>query len=121
MTELRGGLGMYTTTDGRSALTAQIDQGCLALFDLWCEKRSVIKLAYLMHGWPMSAPVPSRVANLSSSLRELMRSYPEAFDVEDRHMVAEVALICERILEHCASEPQSVYLPSTPDAPQCGS
>ena len=112
---------MYTTSDGRSALTAQIDQGCLALFDLWCERRSVIKLAYLMHGWPMSAPAPSRIASLSSSLRELMRSYPETFDVEDRHMVADVVLICERILEHGAPEPQSIYLASITDAPQSGS
>jgi hypothetical protein len=107
-TELRGVFSMRTTTDGLSALTVQIDQGCLALFDLWCERRSVIKLAYLMHGWPMSAPAPSQVASLSSSLRELMKSYPETFDVEDRLMVAEVVLICERILEHGASEPQSV-------------
>jgi hypothetical protein len=99
---------MCTTTDGQSALTAQIDRGCFALFDLWCERWSVIKLAYLMHGWPMSAPAPSRVASLSSSLRELMRSYPEIFDVEDRHMVADVVLICERILEHSAAEAQSV-------------
>ena len=112
---------MRTTTDGQSALTAQIDQGCLALFDLWCEGRSVIKLAYLMHGWPMSAPVPSRVASLSSSLRELLRSYPETFDVEDRHMVADIVQICERILEHSAPEPQSAYLTDTTDAPQSGS
>jgi hypothetical protein len=93
---------MRTTTDGQSALTAQIDRSCFALFDLWCERRSVVKLAYLMHGWPMSALAPSRVASLSSSLRKLMRSYPEIFDVEDRHMVADVVLICERILEHSA-------------------
>jgi hypothetical protein len=112
---------MRTTTDGQSALTAQIDQGCLALFDLWCERRSVIKLAYLMHGWPMSAPVPSRVASLSSSLRELMRSYPEIFDVEDRHMVANIVLICERILEQSAPESPSVYLTGTTNALHSGS
>jgi hypothetical protein len=106
-TELRGAFSMYTTRDGQSALTAQIDRGCLSLFELWCERRSVIELAYLMHGWPMSTPAPSRVARLSSSLRELMSSYPESFDVEDRHMVADVVLICERVLEYSAPEPQS--------------
>jgi hypothetical protein len=50
-----------------------------------------------------------------------LRSYPETFDDEDRHMVADIVLICERILEHSAPEPQSVYLTDTNDAPQSGS
>ena len=103
--EFPGVVSMYTETDGQSALAAQIDRGCLTLFHRWCEKRSVVKLAYLMHGWPLPTPAPPQIARLSSSLLELMRSHPESFDVEDRHMLADVVLMCNRILEQSTPRP----------------
>jgi hypothetical protein len=102
---------MYTEIDGQSDIAARIHRCCLTLFHRWCEKRSVVKLAYLMHGWPLPTSAPPQIARLSSSLLELMRSYPESFDVEDRHMLADVVLMCDRVLEQ--STPKPAHLSNT--------
>lgn len=46
---------------------------CSRLFDLWCEKRSVIPLTYLLQGWPLMNSDPAALRRLGNALRDLRR------------------------------------------------
>jgi hypothetical protein len=37
----------------RQKIADELNELCLALFDGWCERRCVISLANLLHGWPL--------------------------------------------------------------------
>ena len=37
----------------RQKIADELNELCLALFDGWCERRCVIPLANLLHGWPL--------------------------------------------------------------------
>jgi hypothetical protein len=75
----------------------QIETHCRALFERWCETRHVVPLAYLMHAWPMAAPVPRLAGRLAQSLQTLMHLHADALDVEDCRLVEEAISIAERI------------------------
>jgi hypothetical protein len=65
-----------------------IDRLCALLFDSWCERRSVIPLAYLMHAWPILKAAPLAMTRLLNTLRELRQFHPDALS-EDEHQVIE--------------------------------
>jgi hypothetical protein len=46
---------------------------CTRLFDAFCERRSVIPLAYLMHSWPLLDLNPSSRRRLRDDLVDLQR------------------------------------------------
>jgi hypothetical protein len=52
-----------------------INAMCLALFDRWCETRSVVPLTYLLKGWPMMNSAPETLRGLATALRELRRQH----------------------------------------------
>ena len=60
---------------------------CLQLFDIWCEKRSVIPLAYLMHAWPTSNPDAQARGRLLCALRDLQMWHAEALSKEEHQMI----------------------------------
>jgi hypothetical protein len=44
---------------------------CMQLFDSFCERRSVLPLAYLMHAWPLTEANEKGFRMLRQSLRDL--------------------------------------------------
>jgi hypothetical protein len=69
--------------DTRTYYPAVVESICLALFDRWCERRNVMALAYLMHGWPVLADTPSMARRLLRSLRELKEHHSEVLSSEE--------------------------------------
>ena len=63
------------------------EEVCLKLFDRWCERRNVLALAYLMHGWPLANDTPSLATRLLQSLRELKEHHPEVLLSEERALL----------------------------------
>ncbi|ANB75627.1 hypothetical protein [Paraburkholderia phytofirmans] len=89
---------MFSVKDEVSDVAAEIENLCGTLFDRWCEKRSVVPLAYLMHSWPLAAPTPLRIMRLSCVLRDLMNAYCESLDVDDRQLIHTVVAIANRVI-----------------------
>lgn len=71
----------------------KIDQLCLALFDGWCERRSVIPLAYLMHAWPLLTSVAPARTRLSNVLQELQWFHPESLTPDEHQVIKQVLAI----------------------------
>jgi hypothetical protein len=70
----------------------EMDRLCTHLFDSWCERRSVIPLAYLMHAWPiLKAPLSRRL--LLNTLHELRQFHPESLSERDHQVVEQVLAI----------------------------
>jgi hypothetical protein len=57
----------------------RVDQICHQLFELWCERKSVIALGYLLHRWPLIDRGPGPVFRLTDTLNELFVGHPDAF------------------------------------------
>jgi hypothetical protein len=55
----------------RQKVADELNELCLELFDGWCERRCVIPLAYLMHGWPLLDATPWSFNRLHDNLLDL--------------------------------------------------
>lgn len=51
----------------------KLDELCLELFESFCERRSIVALAYLMHGWPLVVQNATTCRRLLDNLVELGR------------------------------------------------
>ncbi|MFT0172208.1 hypothetical protein ACLKMY_24910 [Paraburkholderia mimosarum] len=70
-----------------------IDRLCIQLFDNWCERRSVLPLAWLMHAWPILKAAPLAMTRLLNSLHELREFHPDALGEEDHQVIEQVLAI----------------------------
>jgi hypothetical protein len=68
----------------------EIDRLCVHLFDIWCERRSVIPLAFLMHAWPILKTAPLARTHLLNTLQELRRLHPDSLTEEDHQIIEQV-------------------------------
>jgi hypothetical protein len=59
----------------RENAVEHINAMCMHLFDLWCESRSVVPLAYLLKGWPLTNSDPEAIRRLGNTLRDLRRHH----------------------------------------------
>jgi hypothetical protein len=59
----------------RENAVEHINAMCMHLFDLWCESRSVVPLAYLLKGWPLTNSDPEAIRRLGNALRDLRRHH----------------------------------------------
>lgn len=84
---------MYDVTPNETALAAELELLCGTLFERWCDRRSVIPLAYLMQNWPIVSPSPPRFRSLSCSLRQLAVSESDSLDTDDRRLIASLVTI----------------------------
>lgn len=66
---------------------AGIERCCLALFERWCENRSVIPLAYLLHVWPVPTLTARLTRRLANTLRHLSKSHGDMLDPIDRQLI----------------------------------
>jgi hypothetical protein len=67
---------------------AQIDELerlCLPLFDRWCERKSVLPLAYLMSAWPIIS-----LSRLLHALRALLQYHPQTLTPDEYQVVAQI-------------------------------
>lgn len=78
----------------------EIDQLCLLLFDAWCERKSIIPLAYLMNAWPISSSAPLAATRLSNALQQLERLHCESLTQRDQQVVRRVLLAINAYAEN---------------------
>lgn len=71
----------------------EIAERCLHLFDRWCERRSVIPLAYLMHAWPIVTAGPLATIRLQSTLQDLRQFHVDSLTQDDLHIIEQVLRI----------------------------
>jgi hypothetical protein len=81
--------------ESHNALLHEIKDTCLMLFDLWCERRGVIPLAYLMHCWPMPKPSVAVLTRLSASLADLARYHHDILGRDEQLAVRRVIHLVE--------------------------
>ena len=89
---------MFSFKNELSDAAAEIENLCGTLFDRWCEKRSVLPLAYLMNSWPLHAPTQPRIRHLSCGLRDLMDSHLESLDGDDQQLIRAVVAVANRLI-----------------------
>jgi hypothetical protein len=93
-----GEWGNMETFDAGSAVTEaidEIDELCVSLFDLWCEHRRVVPLAYLMHSWPIANRDYFFVKRLFNTLNDLVTFHGDSLTTYEHkliHHLLEVAL-----------------------------
>ncbi|CAG4887936.1 hypothetical protein LMG31841_00548 [Paraburkholderia saeva] len=63
---------------------------CLYLFDVWCERRNVIPLAYLMHNWPMVSATAETRTRLVKAFRDLQKWHADALFPAEHQMISRV-------------------------------
>lgn len=68
----------------RQKIADELNELCLALFDGWCERRCVIPLAYLLHGWPLVDATQWSFNRLRDNLRDLECWHLNDLSEEDR-------------------------------------
>lgn len=68
----------------------ELQQLCLQLFDSWCERRSVVPLAYLLHGWPILDAEARGRTRLHGALRHLQTCHAETLSADDHQLIGRV-------------------------------
>jgi hypothetical protein len=80
----------------------EIERICMRLFDTWCEQRSVLPLAYLMHAWPLAEHTENALKRLSQSLGELLCFNSKMISKIDRELILKIVHILKIIESGCA-------------------
>ena len=70
-----------------------IDRLCNLLFDSWCERRSVIPLAYLMHAWPIAGATTLVGTRLQETLHALRQLHSDSLSPNDHQIIRQVCAI----------------------------
>ncbi|HEX7934107.1 MAG TPA: hypothetical protein VF573_13685 [Paraburkholderia sp.] len=82
-----------------------INSICFRLFDIWCERRSITPLGYLMHCWPLVDSGPKAIRRVGETLRELRKSHPAELDGTTGAMLLELADCVDDLLVRVVAEP----------------
>jgi hypothetical protein len=69
------------------------DRLCIQFFDKWCERRSVLPLAYLKYAWPILKAAPLAMVRLLNTLQEVRRFRPDSLSEDDHQVIAQVLVI----------------------------
>ncbi|SIT37356.1 conserved hypothetical protein [Paraburkholderia ribeironis] len=87
-------------SESREVAVEFLNTACERLFEIWCERRSVIPLSYLLHCWPLPDKGYASVKRLSEGLRELGQANPDALSDRIGPILGELASCIEEILQH---------------------
>lgn len=68
----------------------RIDTLCGQLFELWCEERKLVPLAYLLHCWPLTGHDAVAIKRLADAMTDLARFQPGKLSAHESIMVREV-------------------------------
>ncbi|MGQ7935420.1 hypothetical protein [Paraburkholderia sp. D1E] len=74
----------------------EIEALCFRLFDGWCERRSVIPLAYLMHAWPIVTSDGFSNRRIQTTLRELQQFHPDSLTPAEHLDIKRVLTVGQR-------------------------
>ncbi|WP_025596713.1 hypothetical protein [Burkholderia sp. WSM2230] len=85
-----------------------INSICFRLFDIWCERRCVTPLGYLMHCWPLVDSGPKAIRRVGETLRELRKSHHTELDSDAEAMLRELADCVDDLLLRVVPEPAAV-------------
>lgn len=85
----------------------EIETLCFRLFDGWCERRSIIPLAYLMYAWPILTSDGFSNKRIETTLRELQQFHPDSLTPAEHLDIKRVLAIGQ----HCTSENSDGYRP----------
>ncbi len=99
---------MISYPSQRETEVEHINSICFRLFDIWCERRSITPLGYLMHCWPLVDSGPKAIRRVGETLRELRKSHPMELDGEATAMLRELAECVDALLLRAVHEPQGV-------------
>ncbi len=74
----------------REQTVERIDKLCGRLFELWCEERKLVPLAYLLHCWPLTGHDAAAIKRLADAMSDLSRFQPGKLSARESIMVREV-------------------------------
>jgi hypothetical protein len=74
----------------REQTVERIDKLCGRLFDLWCEERKLVPLAYLLHCWPLTGHDAGAIKRLADAMSDLSRFQPGKLSTRESIVVSEV-------------------------------
>jgi hypothetical protein len=82
-----------------------INSICFRLFDIWCERRCITPLGYLLHCWPLVDSGPKAIRRVGETLRELRKSHHTELDGDVAAMLRELADCVDDLLLRAVHEP----------------
>jgi hypothetical protein len=74
----------------REQTVERIAKLCGRLFELWCEERKLVPLAYLLHCWPLTGHDAVAIKRLADAMSDLSRFQPGKLSTRESIMVREV-------------------------------
>ncbi|MFM0642724.1 hypothetical protein PQR14_00220 [Paraburkholderia bryophila] len=74
----------------RKKTVNRIDALCAALFELWCEEKKRVPLAYLLHCWPLTGHDPVSVKKIADALADLSQFQASLLSPGASQMIREV-------------------------------
>ena len=74
----------------REKTVERIDELCVRLFELWCEERKLVPLAYLLHCWPLTGHDAGAIKRLADAMSDLSRFQPGKLSTRESIVVSEV-------------------------------
>lgn len=80
----------YVREQVRRSSDRGIDDLCIQLFDLFCERRRVIPLAFLMRCWPIAGDALYRVSRLADTMDELITSCGDQLSGDEYGVILDV-------------------------------
>jgi hypothetical protein len=75
----------------RENAVKRIDSICTHLFHIWCERRSMTSLSYLLHCWPLMDSTPASIRRLGETLSEFRKTHLETIGAEETQALLEIA------------------------------
>jgi len=71
------------------------DDACARLFDVFCERRRIVHLAYLLRAWPLTPESGSSISQLLSALHELLRGHAESMESDETALLVLAITLAE--------------------------
>jgi hypothetical protein len=71
------------------------DDACTRLFDVFCERRRIVQLAYLLRAWPLTSESSSSISGLLSALHELLRGHAESMETDETALLVLAITLAE--------------------------
>ena len=68
----------------------RIDELCVRLFELWCEERKLVPLAYLLHCWPLTGHDTVVVKRLADAMSDLCQFQAAKLSARESTLVREI-------------------------------
>lgn len=72
-----------------------LDDACTRLFDVFCERRRIVQLAYLLRAWPLTSESGSSISRLLSALHELLRGHAESMEPDETALLVLAITLAE--------------------------